>query len=580
MFDSKSGEPGESKELSIETRLLLAFLLMGAVLFTTPYFFKSTQPPPPAKKTESAATPPAPTPASSPVETAAAGAVPSSVAPAGQISAPKEDIATVDTDLYKVVFSNRGAVVKSWILKKYKDSNKQPLELINFAAAAEVGYPFTLIFKTQKPSVDVNSALYAVKYSDDGLTLTFEYSDGKVFSRKAFHFLKDRYLVQVSTEVTDGGAPVPSLIAWRGGFGDMSVPSPPAAQHTIHYDSLATGWASSAGKLVTNTAKDAKNGPVIATGSFSFAGMEDGYFTGVFLPSGGTTEIQTFGDKVPSPLNPAPELFAGVAVGGDGVNRLGMFVGPKDLDIMKRVNPKLEQVVDFGWFSLIAKPLFLVMHWLTDTYVHNYGWSIILVTIFINIALFPLKISSLKSMKKMQTLQPQIAAINEKYKNVGLRDAKKQDQNQEVMALYSKHGVNPLGGCLPMALQMPFLYAFYKVFAIAIEMRGASWLWVMDLSRPETLPIHLLPIAMVATQFITQKMTPASPGSDPSQQKVMMLMPLMFGFMFYSASAGLVLYWLTGNLVNIAQQWFFNRTAVPVDATQSVQVIKKKNGRK
>jgi YidC/Oxa1 family membrane protein insertase len=571
MADSKSSEPGESKELSIEKRLLLAFLLMGAVLFTTPYFFKSTAPPPPAKKIESVATPPAPapTPASSPAGTAAVA----TVAPAGQISAQKEDTAIVETDLYKVVFSNRGAVAKSWILKKYKDSNKQPLEVVNFAAAPEVGYPFTLIFKNQKPPVDVNSALYAVRYSDDGLTVTFEYSDGKVFSRKAFRFLKDRYLVQVSTEVTDGGAPVGNLIAWRGGFGDMSVPSPTAAQHTIHYDAAAA-------KLSTNTAKDAKNGPVTAVGSFSFAGMEDGYFTAVFLPSGGTTEMQTFGDKAPTPLNPAPELFAGVAVGGDGVNRLAMFVGPKDLDILKRVNPKLEQVVDFGWFSLIAKPLFLIMHWLTDTYVHNYGWSIILVTIFINIALFPLKISSLKSMKKMQGLQPQIAAINEKYKNVGLRDAKKQEQNQEVMALYSKHGVNPLGGCLPMALQMPFLYAFYKVFAIAIEMRGASWLWVTDLSRPETLPIHLLPIAMVATQFITQKMTPASPGADPSQQKVMMLMPLMFGFMFYSASAGLVLYWLTGNLVNIAQQWFFNRTAVAVDATQSVQVSKKKNGRK
>ena len=183
-------------------------------------------------------------------------------------------------------------------------------------------------------------------------------------------------------------------------------------------------------------------------------------------------------------------------------------------------------------------------------------------------------------MKKMQSLQPQIAAINERYKNVGLRDAKKQEQNQEVMALYSKHGVNPLGGCLPMALQMPFLYAFYRVFAIAIEMRGASWLWVTDLSRAEALPIHILPVLMIATQFVMQKMTPTNTGGDPAQQKVMMLMPLMFGFMFYSASAGLVLYWLTGNLVNIAQQSFFNKTAVAADAVQSVQPPKKKIGRK
>jgi YidC/Oxa1 family membrane protein insertase len=307
--------------------------------------------------------------------------------------------------------------------------------------------------------------------------------------------------------------------------------------------------------------------------------MEDGYFAAVFLPGKSPTEVLTFDDTAPTPFSSNKEQLAGVAVGGDGVNRFALFVGPKDLDILKTVNPKLEQIVDFGFFSIIAKPLFLSMHWLNDAYVHNYGWAIILMTVFLNIALFPLKITSMKSMKKMQVLQPQIAAINEKYKNVGLRDPKKQDQNQEVMALYQKHGVNPLGGCLPMALQMPFLFAFYKVFAVAIEMRGASWLWVTDLSRAETLPIHILPVIMIISQFIQQKMTPAQPGGDPAQQKVMMFMPLMFGFMFYSASAGLVLYWLTSNVVNIAQQWFFNKTIV-APAPSPVPAVKKKNGRK
>ncbi len=355
----------------------------------------------------------------------------------------------------------------------------------------------------------------------------------------------------------------------------MTVPSPAAAEQTIHYDAAA-------GKLVKTSAKDAKNGPVPAIGSFSFAGIEDKYFTAVFLPGNNTTtEIQTFDDKAPTPYSPSQEQLVGVAVGGEGVNRFSLFVGPKDLEILKKVNPKLEQVVDFGWFSIIAKPLFLMMHWLNDNYVHNYGWAIIVMTIFINFALFPLKITSMKSMKKMQALQPQITAINDKYKNVGMRDPRKQEQNQEVMALYQKHGVNPLGGCLPMALQMPFLFAFYKVFDIAIEMRGASWLWVTDLSRPEALAIHILPIAMIISQFIQQKMTPTQPGGDPAQQKVMMFMPIMFGVMFWSAAAGLVLYWLTSNLVNIGQQWFFNRTAVAAGAAQSVQVVKKKkNGRK
>jgi YidC/Oxa1 family membrane protein insertase len=578
MADSKGSGPVEKKELSIETRLLLAFILMGAVLFTTPYFFKTLPPTPPPGKKVQLAPPVTPAPEQKPASTEAVAAAPT----LPQEAASKESIVTLDTDLYHIAFSNRGAVVRSWILKKYKDSSQKPVDLANAAAAPITGFPFSLTFKSQKPAADINNALYVVNQSDDGLQIDFQFSDGKTFARKSFHFTKDSYQSQVSTEVSDNGVPVPHLIEWRGGFGDMTVPSPAAAQHSIYYDSAANGGFPfyQTGKLGVTTAKDAKNGPVTAIGPFTFAGMEDTYFAAVFLPKNGTTEIQTFDDKAPTPTNSTPEQLAGAAVGGESVNRFPLFVGPKDLDIMKRVNPKLEQVVDFGFFSVIAKPLFLAMHWLTDNYVHNYGWSIILMTVFINIALFPLKITSMKSMKKMQALQPQIAAINEKYKNVGMRDPRKQEQNQEVMALYQKHGVNPLGGCLPMALQMPFLFAFYKVFAIAIEMRGANWLWIPDLSRAETLPIHLLPIAMIVSQFVQQKMTPTQPGGDPAQQKVMMFMPLMFGFMFYNQSAGLVLYWLTSNLVNIAQQWFFNRTAVAAGAAQSVQVVKKKNGRK
>ena len=254
-------------------------------------------------------------------------------------------------------------------------------------------------------------------------------------------------------------------------------------------------------------------------------------------------------------------------------------MGPKDLDILRKVNPKLEQVVDFGWFAFLAKPLFLMVSWFNATTVHNYGWAIVLVTIIINFILFPLKISSMKSMKKMQALKPQIDEINAKYKNVSMRDPKKSQQNQEVMELYQKHGVNPMGGCMPMALQMPFFIAFYKVFTVSAEMRGASWLWVMDLSQPEHLPIKILPITMIVSQFVMQKMTPTT-GGDPNQQRMMMLMPLVFGFIFYNFPSGLVLYYLTSNLVSMGQQWFFNRTATATEAAHSVEVKKSKNGRK
>ena len=173
-----------------------------------------------------------------------------------------------------------------------------------------------------------------------------------------------------------------------------------------------------------------------------------------------------------------------------------------------------------------------MLNWTADHLVHNYGWAIILVTVAINLLLFPLHFTSMKSSKKMQTLQPQIAAINAKYKDLSMRDPKKADQNQEIMDLYKREGVNPVGGCLPMVLQLPFFFAFYKVLSVAIELRGAHWLWVHDLSQPETLAIHVLPVMLIVTQFLTQKMTP-SPGVDPSQQKMMMVMPLVFGYMFY-----------------------------------------------
>ena len=176
-------------------------------------------------------------------------------------------------------------------------------------------------------------------------------------------------------------------------------------------------------------------------------------------------------------------MGAGVASGVQ--NRLSVFVGPKDIDTLRKVNPKLETLVDWGFFGVIAKPLFLCLNWVNDNWTHNFGWAIILVTGIINFLLLPLKFTSLRSARRMQALQPKIQAINAKYKDISMRDPRKAEQNQEVMALYKENGVNPVGGCLPMLVQLPFFYAFYRVLNIAIELRGAPWLWVSDLSRAE-----------------------------------------------------------------------------------------------
>jgi YidC/Oxa1 family membrane protein insertase len=292
--------------------------------------------------------------------------------------------------------------------------------------------------------------------------------------------------------------------------------------------------------------------------------------------------VTTFSDYLRTPAVPDKVSLVGASVSLGADNHFRLFVGPKDLDLLKSVDPKLEQVVSFGWLSILAKPLFLVVNWFHKSFIHNFGWAIVLVTVVINLALFPLRLNSMKSMRKMQALKPQMDVINAKYKKLSLTDPKKADQQAETMALYKKNGVNPMGGCLPMVIQLPFFIAFYKVFTVSVEMRAATWLWVTDLSQPETLPIHILPLIMIASQFWMQKMTPtAAPGGDPNQQKMMMyMMPLIFGFMFYNLPSGLVLYYLTSNLVGMGLQLFFNQTASAGDAPGGVAPLKIKNNRK
>jgi YidC/Oxa1 family membrane protein insertase len=267
--------------------------------------------------------------------------------------------------------------------------------------------------------------------------------------------------------------------------------------------------------------------------------------------------------------------FVGAGLSIAGRNQFTMFVGPKDLDLLGETDKRLVSLVDWGWFGWIGRPLFAALRWLDANVVHNWGWSIILLTIIINTALIPLSLSSMKSMKKMQSLQPEIQRINDKYKGVGFNDPKKQDQNKEVMDLYNKHGVNPAGGCVPMLLQFPFFIGFYKVLNVATELRGTPWYWVHDLSQPETIPVRILPLLMIGSQFYLQKMTPTS-GMDPSQARMMLLMPLMMGFLFYNASSGLVLYWLTGNLFGIGKQLLFNKM---IPASPAPQVPAKKKGK-
>ena len=567
----------EKKDNSVEIRLLLAFGLAGVVLFVSQYFLKPAAPPTPAVQTAgNQAQPAKPSEAASPVTAdkpvpsakPVNGKTPAAVA-AKEIKADKEETVTVETNRYLVTFSNRGAVARSWILKSFKDSKGKPLDVVDQQSLGKVPDVFSVAFKGQAPATDINGQLFKMERSADGLGLTFDYSDGMLTAHKAFRFEAQDYLVKVTSNITASGAALLHSITWRGGFGDFTVISATAAQHTSRYDLTAE-------KLESQAVGDAKKGPISATGQYSFAAIEDAYFAAVFLPTDKVAiEQTTYADDIPNSEGKA-EPHVGLGVGNNGLNQFSLFVGPKDTKLLEKVDPKLAQIVDWGWFGIIARPLFNILAWTSRELTHNYGWAIIVVTIGINFLLFPGRLSGIKSSKKMQAIQPQVKAINDKYKNLGMRDPRKSEQQQELMELYKKHDISVAGGCLPLLIQIPFLYAFYKVLSLSTEMRGAEWLWVSDLSRPETLALRALPLLLIITQFLQQKMTPPAPGMDPSQQKMMMMMPLVMGFMFYGASSGLVLYWLTGNIVGIGQQWILNKlTHTPAVETPKPGTSKK-----
>jgi len=559
--------------MSMEVRLLLAFLLMGVVMYVTQYFYKA--PPPPAqseRKTTAAQTETTPAPAAPTAQEATAPAARTEASSAAPTEPATVALAlppvVIDTKLFRVTFNNQGGTVRNWQLKKFKGNDGKPLDLVNPAiAAAGVPYPFSLYFfdanlqeADSHLAAQVNQAYYTQTLDDDGLGVTYTYSDGHSSVRKTFRFLPDSYLCQVSSEVTMDHRPLAHAIEWRGGFGDMTVTNATIKQPVLYS---------------------------VPAENKLFSGIEDQYFAAVFLAedaAAGSRERQvyvarTFTDNLRTMAVEKPHPVIGAAVSLGTENHFRLFVGPKDLDLLKSVDPKLAQAVDFGFLSIITKPLFLVVNWTQKSFVHNFGWAIVLVTVVINLALFPLRLNSMKSMRKMQALKPQMDVINAKYKKLSLTDPKKADQQAETMALYKKHGVNPMGGCLPMLIQLPFFYAFYRVLTVSVEMRGATWLWVTDLSQPETFQIHWLPLIMIASQFWMQKMTPAAaPGGDPNQQKMMMyMMPLIFGWMFWALPSGLVLYYLTSNLVGVGMQLFVNRTAPPAVA---VAPLKIKNNRK
>lgn len=504
----------------MEKRTLLAIAVSIAILLVYQYFFVSPTAPPATggsnATVKEAVPPPAPAPK---VE-------------APEASREERDV-VVDNDLYVATFSSTGGTVKSILLKKYKDESGKPVVLKRddvlppFSIGVNEGFQFA-------------HAPFLIRGSNINLTpeiktasIAFDYSDGSTSIRRTYTFHYGDYAIDLKDEVS--GVPTYWITLGKD-FGIFNKES----ARSVHFGPVILKDADriefSASKL--KEPKSFKEG-------VKWIAQEDKYFFSSLIPKNPVAEVRIW-DKNGDALT-AVEF-------NSGTNSYMIYAGPKENDRLQQYHAGLEYVIDFGFFSIIARPLFWVLK-LFYKISHNYGVAIIILTILVRIPFIPLVNKGQQSMKKLQEIQPRMAEIKEKYKNDPQR------MQREVMELYKKHKVNPMGGCLPMLLQIPVFFALYKVLLISIELRGAPFmLWIHDLSAKD--PSYVMPIIMGITMVIQQKMTPSS--MDPTQQKMMMIMPVVFTFMFLSFPSGLVIYWLVNNLLSIGQQFYTNRKLAKV----------------
>jgi YidC/Oxa1 family membrane protein insertase len=560
-FQNPQNQPGIDKRVMFVFAFTMLLLVLGQQFLVKPQQKLNEQRQQAATKTALSATPAAITPIVAPP--AEAG-----TQPVAALTAASENSTVVENDLYRITFSNRGGLVKSWILKKYKDESGHPLELVHEQAAAQYGYPLALWTGDEPLREKLNGVLYVASETGGGSSpkdLSFQYADGDVVVKKDFHF-DNSYVVGVKTSVRRGGSYLTALPSWPSGFGDATG-LPSYAEQRLDY--VATGEDVKRLKL-DKKGKDISGGRV-QTGSFQWVGASDAYFGTVFLPeqpqNAVIAELRNLIEIPKDPANPQGEKaraeVLGVAAGTlNAPSSVRLFAGPKAVDILETVHSAngvdLRGTLDFGFFGFIGRPLFAWVRWTQQHWTSNWGWTIILVTVLINAALLPLRISQIKSSMKMQKVAPQIQQVQEKYKKYKLDDPRRSEMQKEVAALYKEHDVNPVGGCLPVIIQMPFLFAFYTMLRNAIELRHAGWFYLSDLSAPDHW--HIIPIATIVLMMVMQRMMPAT-GMSKEQQKMMnMMTPVMFAMFTWSVASGLGLYIITGTVVQIVQQAVMNKT--------------------
>jgi len=540
----------------MEKRVVIFLILSLVIIIGYDYVLKQTGiiPPPAESDQLTASDPSAPKLQQSAELTtdnkASTGTAPTPTAVSASHLAPASDEQTeeVVTDLFRAVFTNRGAVLTSWELTRYTTVSKEKPEPIQMVYhGGKFRKPLSLQATDPALTTQINEGLYQVQRDFSTLDadhptghLTFTYADSQSGLRavKEFTFHHNTYVVDIAVRTEGVNGPVDVVLGTNFGI--------------IEWGEGFIGLIGPATKVDDQIAKDAPDAEVQRNGSVGWVALQDKYFLGVLIPTGASSAvIKKEGEKLFS----AAVRYA--APPNSTAASMSLYAGPKEFDTLKSFNIGLEDTIDFGWFiygswgivKAVAKPLFSVLRFIHD-YTHNYGVAIILLTVSIKLLFVPLQYKSYKSMKDMQLVQPKVAALQAKYKD------DRERLNKELIKLYRDHKVNPVGGCLPMVLQMPVFVALFNILYMTIDLRQAPFfLWISDLSAQD--PYYVLPIIMGVSMVIQQKIMPTT--MDPTQAKIMLLLPAFMTLLFLSFPAGLVLYWLTNNVITITQQFVTDR---------------------
>lgn len=528
----------------MEKRVLIAIVLSIAVMYGYTLIFPQPKPPVSAPQQKQDEIKPAAVAAATTTATTAVPTLPQAV-PAQSA----RDI-TIETDVYRAVISTLNGSLKSLSLKQYRDvAGPAGKEIIllqeqdprNYSLANEfpgLSQDANLIYSSASDRLTVtgpdHKSLELVATTPAGMVIKKVFT----FSGTGYDIALDHTLFNNTASHVEGN--VHLLLRNKS-----TKPKDDAGRYEVFGPVTKTET-----DIVFDKITDLAKGPKPYTAALKWSGFGDKYFLNAVITSNnsiaslslkdlnGTLEQRFVSPKVS--INPQQSTTVSYKV----------YYGPKDLDILKSQGNQLEQAIDLGWFSAIAKPMLHSLK-LFYRYLHNYGLAIIAITVILKILFFPLTHKSYKSMKEMQKLQPKMQELKEKHKDD--RDA----MNRAVMELYKTHKVNPLGGCLPMLVQIPVFFGLYKALMFSIELRHAPfYLWLQDLSAKD--PYYVTPIIMGATMFIQQKMTPTN--MDPVQAKMMLALPIVFTFMFLNFPSGLVLYWLVNNILTIAQQAYINKS--------------------